>query len=286
MVYKYEFAGIILEVEVVGAEGYRHEGVLAPYVTTSLQEPMQKLRISLVDQLSPADGEQIYMDQSKKVYRSRDGVIRYAGNEGWFHMRIQRRGNLTDVQCLRSAYPAGISPKIVLNAMEAEYLIIRRGGLLLHASFIRVGDRAILFTAPSGVGKSTQADLWCRFREAELMNGDRVAVMTNEDGVFACGIPFAGCSGVSKYAKLPLSAIVYLSQSDENTVEKLSGLAAFRKVWEGCSVYVWDKEIVSAASDHLLRVLQTVPVYHLRCRPDREAVDTLFRALKDRGDLA
>lgn len=30
----------------------------------------------------------------------------------------------------------------------------------LHASVIRVNGHGILFSAPSGTGKSTQADLW------------------------------------------------------------------------------------------------------------------------------
>ena len=45
--------------------------------------------------------------------------------------------------------------------------------LLMHGAVIAVGNKAWLFTAPSGTGKSTQAELWERYRNAEQINGDR-----------------------------------------------------------------------------------------------------------------
>lgn len=285
MSHHYEFADIRIQVEGREGELYADHGILAPFCSAETDEAEHHLSICLVDGLSQPVGSCIYQDPSKQIYKIDDEVIRYAGNEGCFHMRIRRQGCRSDVQCRRSAYPAGITPKTVLNAMEAEHLIVQSGGVLLHASFIRVGDRAILFTAPSGTGKSTQAELWCRYMGAELINGDRVAVMCRSDGIFACGIPFAGSSGVSQYAKLPLAAIVYLSQAEENTVESLAGLIAFRKIWEGCSVHTWDREDLSMASKTVLEVLEQVPVFYLRCRPDEKAVNVLHSFLMARNCL-
>ena len=88
---------------------------------------------------------------------------------------------------------------------------------------------------------------------------------------------------VAKAAKLPLRAIVYLAQAPENRIEDLKGFSAFRNVWEGCSLHTWDREDLSLASDCVLKILQRVPVFHLRCRPDEGAVDTLYSVLHDRG---
>lgn len=281
MEHYYEFAGIRFRVIGSEQEIYSEHGVLMPFLTQSDDCDAYTLSISLTDDLTSPSGICIYEDPGKQIYHSDNSVIRFAGNPGRHHMRISRQGRSSQIECLRSAYPAGITPKTVLNAMEAEHRIVQHHGVILHASFIRVGEKAILFTAPSGTGKSTQAALWCRYRDAELINGDRAALMFHHGRVFACGIPFAGSSGVSKAAKLPLAAIVYLSQAKENVAEVLSGLTSFRKVWEGCSVNIWDKEDLSLASDTVLKVLKNVPVFHLACRPDQDAVDTLYSALTD-----
>ena len=80
-------------------------------------------------------------------------------------------------------------------------------------------------------------------------------------------------------------AIVYLSQAKENRAEQLRGVSAFRKVWEGCSVNVWDREDLALASQTVLKVLDHVPVFHLACRADAQAVQTLYEVLTDRGCL-
>ena len=151
---------------------------------------------------------------------------------------------------------------------------------MFHSAYIEWQGRAILFTAPSGTGKSTQADLWCRHQGAGLINGDRAIVRLDGDTVLACGVPFCGSSGVTKNVSLPLAAIVYLTQAPENRVTVLAGFEAFRRVWEGCNVNVWNREELSAASEYVLEALSRVPVYRLDCRPEPAAVDALRQVLE------
>ena len=168
----------------------------------------------------------------------------------------------------------------VLSAMESEHRIVGRGGFLLHASWVRWKDRAILFTAPSGTGKSTQAELWCRLRGAELINGDRAAVFAGETPQVR-GIPFSGSSGVGKNARMPLAAVVYLSQAPQTTIEPLRGFRAFRKLWEGCSINLWDRADVDSCAENVTRVLGQVPMFHLACTPDASAVRALEQRLEE-----
>ena len=48
----------------------------------------------------------------------------------------------------------------ICDLIGLEALLHQNRGLLLHASFIRWQGSGILFSAPSGTGKSTQANLW------------------------------------------------------------------------------------------------------------------------------
>ena len=53
-----------------------------------------------------------------------------------------------------------------------ESLLIHENRLCIHAACVRTPLGGILFSGRSGIGKSTQADLWCRYRDAKLINGD------------------------------------------------------------------------------------------------------------------
>ena len=132
--------------------------------------------------------------------------------------------------------------------------------------------KAILFTAPSETGKSTQADLWHRLRGAAIHNGDRSAVRWQDGRAYACGVPFAGSSQICENVTLPLAAIVYLRQAPETTIRRLRGAESFRCLWEGCSVNTWDRADVDRISETVLQVLTAVPVFELACTPDESAI--------------
>ena len=60
-----------------------------------------------------------------------------------------------------------------------------------YKEIIAFQNKAILFSAPSGTGKSTQADLWQKYvRGVEIINGDRAIIGIEDNGVKAYGLPF------------------------------------------------------------------------------------------------
>lgn len=274
----YTIAGVRFRVRCPAEWMYREDGVLAAFRSEG-GETEHTMEFTVVKELSPPEGELVYSQPDKRVYRTETAQIRYDGavSDGLrgAHTRIRREGNISRVQVKDSAIRGRITPKLVLNAMEAEHRIVQGGGFLLHASYICHGGKAILFTAPSGTGKSTQAELWCRLRGARLLNGDRAAVMAEPETIMVRGVPFAGSSGVFENEAFPLAAIVYLSQASETVITPLTGVRAFRSVWEGCSVNIWNPEDVTACTETVLAAIQRVPVFHLACTPDESAVKAL-----------
>lgn len=274
----YEIAGLRLRVAGPAQDMYQQDGILAAFAAAG-DEWDHSLEFSVTETISPPEGEQIYRDYDKQIYHLGDGQLRYGGavERSWenAYLRIERRGNRSVVQVLRSQIPYGIPYKLVMNCMEAEHLVSATGGFLLHASCICHQGKAILFTAPSGTGKSTQAALWGEYRGAELINGDRAAVFYNNGQVEVRGIPFCGSSTVAKNVTLPVAAIVYLSQAPATTITRLSGVRAFRKIWEGCSVNVWNPEDMNSTTQAVMDTVSTVPIFHLACTPDESAVEAL-----------
>lgn len=279
----YSFADLELAVNISDDRMYTDDRALAPFRVDSVCEP-HRFCFEIVDALDPPAGEPIAVESGFRVYEENGWSVRYVGTvqDSWeaAYIRAAHRGREHPVQLRSSFYADRVTVKTVLNSMAAEHLIVRSGGVLFHSSYIDRQGRGILFTAPSETGKSTQADLWEKHRGAEIINGDRSAVRVTAEGVFACGVPFAGSSRICKNRTLPLEAIVYLKQAPVTTVRRLRGAEAFRRIWEGCSVNAWDAEDLRLASETVLRVIETVPVFELACTPDESAVIALEGVLK------
>ncbi len=279
----YEIAGLRIRVVAADDQIYSDDGILAGF-TASPGPWDHSLSLEICPSLSPPNGDCIHTSPAMRVYFDGENTQRYVGSVAadWSgaHLRISRRGSESHVQLKKNEYTDRFGPKTVLNSMEAEHLLTMREGFILHASVISHGGKAILFTAPSGTGKSTQAQLWQDKRGAEIINGDRAAVRIEENRPVVWGLPFAGSSSYRKNAVLPLAAVVYLSQAPENTITRLGGARAFRRIWEGCSVNAWSREDVELCSRTVMNVAGLVPVYHLACTPDESAVLTLEKALE------
>ena len=192
--------------------------------------------------------------------------------------QLEAGGDVTiDVLPAYLSYFSGSSG--VFNRIGMESLLLQHEGLLLHASLIKYNDKAIAFTGPSGVGKSTQAALWESHLGATVINGDRAALRRGAMGWTAYGSPYAGTSGIYRDDSAPLAAVVVLRQAQENRLRPLTAVEAFRHLYPELSIHHWDAGFVSAATDLCLNLLEQVPVYLLECLPDADAALVLQKGL-------
>ena len=153
--------------------------------------------------------------------------------------------------------------------------------LLMHASYIEADGEAILFTAPCGTGKSTQAELWRKHTGATVINGDKAGVSYIDGKFYACGVPFCGTSGICENKTLPLKAIVELGQSNQNTVTRLTGIGGLQAVLSNTYIDMHTPGVPVKCVELINRILSSVNVYHLDCTPDEKAVEILKSALKN-----
>ncbi|MBS6734163.1 MAG: hypothetical protein KH275_03010 [Clostridiales bacterium] len=147
------------------------------------------------------------------------------------------------------------------------------GGILSHASVVRWRGEAVIFTAASGIGKTTQAELWKKYRGAEILNGDKVILICREEVCTAWGTPWKGSSPYSENNKAPLRAIVVLEQAKKNAIRRIEGTEAMSRLTPHLFYPLWDKDCVGAAMVSLDLLLRQTPVYLLSCLPDQEAVE-------------
>ena len=134
------------------------------------------------------------------------------------------------IRSLIAEMPYTIRTQVLWSAVDLPYTLLQYDTLTIHAAVIRFGSAAILFTAPSGTGKSTQAALWEKYRDAVVVNGDKGAISVHGGEIHAHGLPFCGTSGICSAYDLPVRAIVSLTQAPENTAVRLHGAAALQAV--------------------------------------------------------
>ena len=160
-----------------------------------------------------------------------------------------------------------------------ERLLLHHGAFQLHSSVIAWRGMGILFSAPSGTGKSTQAELWRTLEGAQIINGDRAMIRQRQGEYEAYGSPYAGTSGIYTNLRVAVRAIVVLSQAPENRLERLEPSVAFGKLYREATVPSWDADFVEKISELIIDLIGQVPVYHLACRPDAGAVEVLKQEL-------
>lgn len=221
------------------------------------------------------------------VYASGDTVYRAFPMGGFSGALTRYRSDDTsrsETFFTQKSFPVMADSRYMWSSVSLAQLMLAKNAFFLHSSFISIGGKAVLFSAASGVGKSTQAALWQKHRGAEIINGDKAGVLV-ENGVYACGVPFCGTSGISQNRVMPLGAIVLLSQSESNSVRRLSGVEALQGVLKNVHLDLLAPDEQRRIFDLLIALLACVPVYSLACTADENAVIALENAFCDGGVL-
>lgn len=172
--------------------------------------------------------------------------------------------------------PDGLWDAVLFHALNMPELFAQRRIFLLHCSFIVSRGEAILFCAGKGVGKSTQAALWEKYRGAEIVNGDRALLQLSADGLTAFGTPYCGSSEIALNRSAPVRAVVLLEQGEDNALTRCGGASAFTRFMAQLSYEPYQTE---KTVDFALNVCETVPLYAFRCLPEESAVSRLEEAL-------
>lgn len=174
-----------------------------------------------------------------------------------------------------------INEKQILACIGSEDLFSHFGRTVFHSSCVDIGGQALLFSGPSGIGKSTQAALWQTYCNAQIRNGDRTLLRSVDKTELACGLPYAGTSGICSSYELPIRAIVFLGQGKSNILRRLFSKEAARMLLTQFPVANWDAEAIGRAMDAAIRIASNIPIYHLICLPDQSATDLLKKTLSE-----
>lgn len=171
----------------------------------------------------------------------------------------------------------------------AEFLCIYRniarelpgfGRAVFHGASITYKDKGLLFTAPSGTGKSTHIKLWRKYfgDDVKIVNGDKPILAAFDNGVTVYGTPWAGKERWQRNTSAPLNAICVIKRGTDNTVRKLSNDECITEFMH--QIYLPDvPNALQVTLGILGKIIEKVPVYELSCDISENAVKSSFEAL-------
>ena len=219
------------------------------------------------------------VSSSFRTYRWRTGAQRHTLQDyGVGFTYAVTEGGFTELT-VSSRYAENLRTQLLLEGVDLFDILAERGMLVLHSSYVlRAEGDAILFSGASGIGKSTQAELWREFAAARVINGDRSLV--DVDRGMAHGIFYSGTSGICENHSAPIRAIVLPEQAGENSGTAAGHREAFMRLINQCAYYPWDADSASEMTELVARLVGRVPVYRLRCRKDEGAVRALENELR------
>ena len=157
---------------------------------------------------------------------------------------------------------------------------------LFHGSAISVDGAGYLFTAKSGVGKSTHARLWReRFGACVVMVNDDKPLLRRKDGeFFVCGTPWCGKHRLGANISVPLKAVCLLERAVENQIAPISCREAYPLLLQQ-SYRPADGTMLLKTLALADRLGRDTALYRLQCNMNPEAAEVarsgMLGGLKD-----
>lgn len=255
------------------------------YIKSFLSDPFDNYddyyQCIVVDKLKPT-GQLIYQDQFVNIYRKNGHEERlYFFHELDTPSILYKEGNKKIIYLNKMHMNAFICENnySVFNALAFEKVLIKHKAIVLHCSYIIDNNEAILFTAPSGTGKSTQAALWEKYRNAVIINGDRAIIQKINNQYYARGMPICGSSDICLNKSVPIKTIVYLGQSSENQIRLLSQKEEIKKLMSETTINYFNPQFLNDAFDIIQDISSNIKMYELLCTKDENAIVCLENML-------
>lgn len=158
--------------------------------------------------------------------------------------------------------------------------IIRYGRFFLHASAVVYEGQAYLFSAPSGMGKSTHTALWTKnFPGSYILNDDKPVIFPENGHITAWGTPFSGKTDLQVNCGVPLRAICFLKQGNENSISRITEDRAIALTLNN-TYRPKDREGMNLLLDLIGQVVESADMFEMSCRGEPEATEMSYRAMK------
>ena len=155
----------------------------------------------------------------------------------------------------------------------------------IHSVSIDYRGRAWLFSASSGSGKSTHANLWKELYQTTTINGDLNLLAFSNGCPVIHGIPWCGTSEIFDKRTYPLGGIILLKQSETDTIAELSPGRKTLLVMQRFISPAWTEQQLKANLQFAQRLSRQILICQLQCTKNTSAAE-LMKSWIDQNDMA
>lgn len=240
--------------------------------------------IAASDSISEPEGELVYKTYNIAIY-NKDGLekrlISIYGESSPYALYSETDEKNAEILIRTDQLEETLKYDTTFTALFAlETKMAERDSLILHSSSIHYGNGAVLFSAPSGTGKTAQSEQWRKYRGNTTINGDR-NLLTKINEVWCMrGWPICGSSEICHNEEHPVTAIVMLEQAVEDSIRRLHGMQAYARIFPEITCGRWDKKKALHIMDLAEKLVSEVPVFLLKCTISENAVCILENELQ------
>ena len=183
----------------------------------------------------------------------------------------KERSGFSDEICESSAHLRKISQE----------LLYHYDGLLLHSAAVCYNNRAYLFTAPSGTGKTTHIRIWkkCFGDRVSIINGDKPILRIRDGKVIVSGTPWRGKENYGSNTSAELGGIFWLTRGAENHCRQISSTDVLPRLISATPL-PHDLAGRMKVLDLLDVITSTARMFHLACNQSDDAAYTAFQQIK------
>ncbi|MBP5554661.1 MAG: PqqD family protein [Lachnospiraceae bacterium] len=246
---------------------------LASFKTNDPIEP--NIRIHTTEKnITVLEKETILVDADEMTISESDSfhIIGYKKNAAVKSMYIRKK-NLDVLICLTPGYDNKTASEEIFHAIRIPFLLLAkgRGMYAIHSASVYYREKAWLFSAPAGTGKSTHARLWTTYSDAKDINGDLNLIGMKEGVPFTYGIPWCGTSEVYTCGDFPLGGVIFLKQAPENRIESLDHEKALVTLSRRTISPLWNAASLEKMIQDLEPVSSCITSLRLYCTKEPEA---------------
>ena len=153
--------------------------------------------------------------------------------------------------------------------------------ILFHSSAVEYNGNGYLFTAKSGVGKSTHTKMLVDLNNGvKHINDDKpfIRYFKDENKFYVYGTPWQGKHNLGCNVRVPLKAICFLNRGEQNSIEKINPINYLNEIFIQTIKPDAVNEI-TPFTDMISVLITSVDFYNLKCNLNSDAPLTSFNGM-------